>query len=465
MRQAIESTGASYTSAVESQPELYDDREEDFMGAMECLKKEHGMEEEGILYTMMKLLPLQIELQIPGLLRWMAKIRANAVVYCPLASREGSVAAKIMGLPSIGLLTTAGPGSMEKSLSEFLQMMGTSWEEARAEIRAFSPVWECLDRLKSKWNVDMMLEESLNEFAFMPALVQSEVTLVTTCEELQDPVSQRLAERYRDMKANFVAVGPLLDSAGACRAAGHKLKSEQHVECSHDAFDPLQQLREARLQGKKVIYASMGTVVTGDSPDFGWHAQLQNGQGERTGVTGKQLCQAAWRGLFDLEEDLKEAVLLVSVGPQADALEGLEVPKNAFCSPTLPQVDILKEGVDVFLTHGGQNSFTESMANGVPVVVCPGFGDQPVNAKKAAELGVGLQVPRPEAESGLGGYSREVKEALRRVLAEGSFREQSKRCEASLQRAGGVERAVEITKSVAKAPRLQVIYFILFLLL
>lgn len=53
-----------------------------------------------------------------------------------LRSREGSVAAKIMGLPSVGLLTTAGPGSMEKSLGEFLQMMGTSWEEATAEIRA-----------------------------------------------------------------------------------------------------------------------------------------------------------------------------------------------------------------------------------------------------------------------------------------------------------------------------------------
>lgn len=100
MRQAIESTGATYTSAVEArialerlvltcfeqeQPELYNDREEDFMGVMESLKKEHGMEEEGILYTIMKLLPLQIELQIPGLLRWMAKVRANAVVYCPLA--------------------------------------------------------------------------------------------------------------------------------------------------------------------------------------------------------------------------------------------------------------------------------------------------------------------------------------------------------------------------------------------
>ena len=46
----------------------------------------------------------------------------------------------------------------------------------------------------------------------------------------------------------------------------------------------------------------------------------------------------------------------------------------------------------------------ESLAAGVPVVVCPGFADQPANAQKAAELQVGLQVTRPvpaEGEAGI----------------------------------------------------------------
>ena len=54
-------------------------------------------------------------------------------------------------------------------------------------------------------------------------------------------------------------------------------------------------------------------------------------------------------------------LLLISLGPQSDALENLQVPKNALCLPVMPQVDLLKSGVDLFLTHGGQNSFMESL--------------------------------------------------------------------------------------------------------
>ena len=35
----------------------------------------------------------------------------------------------------------------------------------------------------------------------------------------------------------------------------------------------------------------------------------------------------------------------------------------------LRQVDLLRLGVDVFLTHGGQNSFMEALSTGVPMVV------------------------------------------------------------------------------------------------
>ena len=49
----------------------------------------------------------------------------------------------------------------------------------------------------------------------------------------------------------------------------------------------------------------------------------------------------------------------------------------------------------VFVTHGGQNSFMESMFVGTPLVVCPGFADQPANGAKAQAMKVGLCVDRP----------------------------------------------------------------------
>ena len=48
----------------------------------------------------------------------------------------------------------------------------------------------------------------------------------------------------------------------------------------------------------------------------------------------------------------------------------------------------------MFVTHGGQNSFMESMFVGTPLVVCPGFADQPANGAKAQAMKVGLCVDR-----------------------------------------------------------------------
>ena len=216
-----------------------------------------------------------------------------------------------------------------------------------------------------------------------------------------------------------------------------------------EASELLESVKAAKAAGRRVIFASMGTVITGDSLDFGWDVKLQSNSGQRKGLTGKQLCQAAWSGVFDAFGD-SETLLVVSVGPQPDALEGLDVPSNALCRASVPQVDLLQAGVDLFLTHGGQNSFTESLSAGVPVVVCPGFGDQPVNAEKAVELGVGLQVPRPTPEgdaeeaAAIAGYRADVRQALLRVAAEPSFAERSG-CFAKALRAGGVPRAVQLT--------------------
>jgi len=454
MREAIEGCGASYSSAVEEETELYESREEDFFGCMETLKAEYGLQEEPMMYAMMKLMAIQMELQLPGLMRWLQKIRADAVVYCPLASVEAAYAAEILQLPSVGLLTTAGPGSMVKAMDEFLRMMGASLEGALAEIEAFQPVKECVARMEARWGIHMDLTESLRSMGFMRPFAMSDVTLVTTCEELQDPLAAELEEKYRAEGARFVAVGPLLDQSGATRAAGHKLKTQRSTESqgsqseqSEASQELLETVRSAKAAGRQVIFASMGTVITGDSPDFGWEAKIQNTSGQRKGLTGKELCQAAWSGFFDAF-GASEALLVVSVGPQPDALEGLEVPSNALCRPSVPQVDLLHAGVDLFLTHGGQNSFTESLSAGVPVVVCPGFGDQPVNAEKAAELGVGLQVPRPFPDAGeasaVAAYRAEVRQALLRVATEPSFAERSGYFAKAL-RAGGVPRAVQLT--------------------
>merc|ERR1712045_889436 len=114
-----------------------------------------------------------------------------------------------------------------------------------------------------------------------------------------------------------------------------------------------------------------------------------------------------------------------------------------------------KAGIDLFLTHGGQNSFTEALSTSTPLVVCPGFGDQPVNAQKAADMGVGLKVDRPDCDPGheqetARAYRAEVKAALLSAFANSSLKVSAAACGKSLQAAGGVPRAVEIVLAVSQ---------------
>jgi len=140
-------------------------------------------------------------------------------------------------------------------------------------------------------------------------------------------------------------------------------------------------------------------------------------------------------------------LLVVALGPQDHPLGDLTLPANAACLPVLPQVDILQAGVDVFLTHGGQNSTMEGLASGVPLVVCPGFGDQVVNARKIEALGLGLQVPRPDPEAGeeaaaVAMYRADVAQALEHMYSQASFGAAAVRCAEGLRSASGLPGAV-----------------------
>mmetsp|Transcript_81600 Transcript_81600/g.189516 ORF Transcript_81600/g.189516 Transcript_81600/m.189516 type:complete len:125 (-) Transcript_81600:184-558(-) len=96
----------------------------------------------------------------------------------------------------------------------------------------------------------------------------------------------------------------------------------------------------------------------------------------------------------------------------------------------------------------------EALSTGTPLVVCPGFADQPINARKAVDLGVGLQVERPvpsfgEEAAAAGAYRTEVAVALREVLNGPAYREAAQGVSRRMRAAGGVPRAVELILGAA----------------
>ena len=52
-------------------------------------------------------------------------------------------------------------------------------------------------------------------------------------------------------------------------------------------------------------------------------------------------------------------------------------PDNFLLLDFVPQLDVLQEFADVFISHAGMNSVMESMYFNVPMILKPAMGDQP----------------------------------------------------------------------------------------
>ena len=151
------------------------------------------------------------------------------------------------------------------------------------ERRAYQPLLEAVDRLRAKYGLEIELDEEMAPVGMSVVAKQSALTLVTTVDFLADPLSPELEKIYEEVQTEFVFVGPLLDKAGAKRAAGHKFQKEAESTRGLEPpaetapIDPVALIRKAREAGRKVIFASMGTVITGDSPEVGWANHMPPG--------------------------------------------------------------------------------------------------------------------------------------------------------------------------------------------
>jgi hypothetical protein len=122
-----------------------------------------------------------------------------------------------------------------------------------------------------------------------------------------------------------------------------------------------------------LIYLSFGTEVM----DNLWVDQAATRSGVRQCVAG---LAELWRH-GDVE------VVFVTQGKRV-----LDTyPENWQVVDRADQQQVLSRA-DVFVTHGGCNSFHEALLHRVPMVVVPFFGDQALVARRAVELGVGLDL-------------------------------------------------------------------------
>ena len=81
--------------------------------------------------------------------------------------------------------------------------------------------------------------------------------------------------------------------------------------------------------------------------------------------------------------------VIVSMGPQHELLR---LAPNMWGAEFLPQPAILPL-VDLVITHGGNNTVTECLHHGKPMILLPLFWDQHDNAQRIEETGFGVRLP------------------------------------------------------------------------
>jgi UDP:flavonoid glycosyltransferase YjiC (YdhE family) len=109
----------------------------------------------------------------------------------------------------------------------------------------------------------------------------------------------------------------------------------------------------------------------------------------------------------------------------------------------LPQPAILPL-VDLVITHGGNNTVTESIHHGRPMVVLPLFWDQVDNAQRLDETGFGVRLPAYAFDDG------DLVGAIDRLLADDALAARLRSISTRLQASPGTITAADAIERLAR---------------
>lgn len=166
-----------------------------------------------------------------------------------------------------------------------------------------------------------------------------------------------------------------------------------------------------KKKDRALVYISLGTVIN-DRPDF----------------YGKCI-----EALKDMDVDV-----IISCGSAIDR-EALGVlPKNVQVYPYVDQLDVLSKA-DVFITHCGMNSVSESLYMAAPMVLYPQTNEQKAVARRTMEIGAGIMLSDDSAQG--------IRSAVQNVLGSDSYRVSADECSKDFRSCSGTTGAAEFIEN------------------
>jgi MGT family glycosyltransferase len=113
------------------------------------------------------------------------------------------------------------------------------------------------------------------------------------------------------------------------------------------------------------------------------------------------------------------ARVLLTVGNETDLGVVGPAPPNVRVERWVPQARVLGRASAV-VCHGGSGTTLGALAAGLPLVVVPLFADQPLNARRVAEVGAGVAIAHDEPTP-VRVDPAALRAAIERVLAEPAY--------------------------------------------
>ena len=170
-----------------------------------------------------------------------------------------------------------------------------------------------------------------------------------------------------------------------------------------------------KLNGKPLIYASMGTLVNG--------------------------LRSVYGTILESASDFPEMQMVLSVGRNFNPDDLGRIPSNTIVVRTAPQIDLLKRAA-LCITHAGLNTALEALAQGVPMVAIPVGYDQPGVAARIAYHGVGEFIE-------LGNLTtRRLSELIAKIKGNLSYRDKARWFQKVLTKTRGLDVAADIIERV-----------------
>lgn len=165
-----------------------------------------------------------------------------------------------------------------------------------------------------------------------------------------------------------------------------------------------------RLDGRRLVYASLGTTLKGDPKTF-------------------RLIAEACAGL--------NVQLVISLGDRRDPAMLCDLPGDPIVVRNAPQLELLKRA-ELVITHAGPNTAFEALMHGRPMIAIPKTFDQPAIASRLEWLGAAEVLSRKALTA------TKIRAALDKVLSDDHYRDAAVRLQAAIGVTRGLESATRI---------------------